>query len=679
MTRSSRLEQGRVALRSGAVDAAVPLLEGALEAASAAGDRALEAEARVELARAFRARGAVDRAFLQAEQAAEAARASALPALLADARLLEAELLRGLGEAHGASAKVRQAVDLLEDAASQARAAGQFERACDFFERAGRARPLLVAGDVAPAAGARRDDDARRRERALVVALYETSRRIVEERDPAKVVSYVLDGAIEALSAERGFVLIVGEGDGDLPGGLSVAAARDFDRAEIKKAEFKVSRGVIEKALATRSPILVRDASSDPDLSGRASVLSHKLRSLVCVPFEMRSVKGALYLDNRFAEGAFGEGDLPALSAFAAHAATALENARLHAEAARRNADLEAARARATELAHRLEDELNRTGEELARAQIEKTQARAGMGDLVGSSRAMQAVYKLIDKIKEADVPVLVRGESGTGKELVARAIHFEGPRRSLPFVSENCAALPETLLESVLFGHEPGAFTGALGRKPGLFELAGEGTLFLDEVGELSPGSQAKLLRVLQEKAVRRVGGDREFPVRARILAATNRDLEAMVRDGVFREDLYYRLAVVTLKLPPLRERKTDIPAILMRLTTLSFTKPALKKLVDYSWPGNIRELWNELKRLEAVGVGRVGVDQLELGREAVAAGALLPPRTLQDLERTALVQALRRAAGNKAKAADMLGIPRGSLWHRVRRYRIQDAEWHG
>ncbi len=664
----SDLDRARGALARGALDDALALLETALGSARKRADRAFEAAALVELSRALRTQGKLDRAFVHAEQAGEAARAARLPALEAEARLVEADLLRAFEESVGAARKAREAASLLEGAAREARQAGDLERACAHFERAREARELM--GDAPP----RPKDEARRREEGLVLALYETSRRIIEERDPEQVLLRVLEAAVQATRAERGFVLLAGDGEGELDG-LSVAAARDFDRSEIKKPEFKVSRGAIEKALATRRPLLVKDAATDPDLSGRPSVAGRGLRSLVCVPFEMRSVRGVLYLDNRFAEGAFAESDLPALEAFAAHAACAVESARFHADTVRKTDELEAARKRAEELAARLEAELTRTDEELARVRVEKQTLRAGLGEIVGSSHAMQEVYRLLEKVKQADIPVLVRGESGTGKELVARAIHFEGSRRKAPFVSESCAALPETLLESALFGHEAGAFTGALVGRAGLFELARDGTLFLDEVGELSPGSQAKLLRVLQERVVRRLGGDRELPVKARIVAATNRDLEAMVREGAFREDLYYRLNVVTVRVPSLRERREDVPEIVRSLSKLSFSPSAMRTLCEHVWPGNVRELANELRRLEAIGLREVNKDDLLLsGKAPRSVGEA--PRTLRDIERAALVDALRQTGGNKALAADLLAIPRGSLWHKMRHYKINDEE---
>ncbi|MBI3723299.1 sigma-54-dependent Fis family transcriptional regulator [bacterium] len=722
--------RGLAALQTGAVDEALKELEAAYDQAVSQRDRLLEAEALVELARALKTRGTLDQAVLCLERAVEASKAAAAPRVQAEAHFLDAELRRKLGDPTRARHRLEDASRLFDEAYAAARAAKDSETALEIAERARLVRDQILG--ASPAAGttvergraadnARREESQRIRQRAVLETLYETSRRLVEERDPDRVVASVLDGAIEATGAERGFVLLSpdegAEPDAqsaederrrDLPGGLRVAAARNFDRAEVRRPEFKVSRTVIERALASGKPVVVRDASIDAQLAEHSSVIEHKLRSIACAPIRSQrpsGVHGVLYLDNRFGEGAFAEGDLPALAAFAAHAGVAVENARLHAQAARERRALEKARARAEDLAQRLEVELTRTGDELGkvRARLDETQSalalRSGMGDIVGRSHAMQSVYKLLEKLKESDVPALVRGESGTGKELVARAIHFEGHRKNGPYVSENCAAIPETLLESTLFGHEPGAFTGAVKRQAGLFELASGGTLFLDEIGELTPSCQAKLLRVLEERKVRRIGGSDAIAVDVRIICATNRDREAMVKDGELREDLWFRLNVVQVRLPPLRERRDDIPILLEKFLEKnaaqarpgagppSLSPEALRALLNYSWPGNVRELENEVKRILALKGDRIGPDDLSPEIHAGAsAGAGLPrasapgedaaPITLDEAERRAVLAALKIARGNKARAAEILAIPRTSLYHKLRHHRIADDE---
>jgi transcriptional regulator with GAF, ATPase, and Fis domain len=721
------LARGRAALGCGNVEAAKADFEAAYQLGLARKDRALEAEALTELARTLQLRGAHDQATLACESALAAARASASPALEAAALLLAAQVRERLGDAERARDAAARAARAFDDAFSAARAASEHEDAVEHAERGRQARAILlqledgragVAAKLRHRDAAKHEDDRRRHDRALLERLFLLARRLVAERDPDRVVAAVLESAIEASGAERGFLLLSpeegdeaglmrgapppatsgspGEDHRELPEGLRVVAARNFDRAEVRKPEFKVSSTVIDRALASGKPVLVRDASADGGLAEQSSVLGSKLRSIVCLPVRSprpQGVRGLLYLDNRFGEAAFSENDLPAFSAFAAHAALTVENARLYARAAREQKSAERARERAESLAKQLEVKLARSGEELAQVQTRLAETtsqlalRSGFGEIVGRSSAMQAVYKLLDKLKESDAPALIRGESGTGKELVARAIHYEGHRSKGPFVSESCAAIPETLLESALFGHEAGSFTNALARKAGMFELANQGTLFLDEVGELTLACQAKLLRVLQEKVVRRVGGDEEVPVDVRVIAATHRDLEAMVRDGGFREDLYFRLNVLALRMPPLRERRDDIPALVNRFFDAhapggkrpEVAPEVLRALINYSWPGNVRELENEVKRALALGgSGRIVLEDLSpavlrgAGGEAPLAATPQAPCTLEEAERRALLAALKAANGSKVRAADILGIPRTSLYHRLKLHGI-------
>jgi len=302
----------------------------------------------------------------------------------------------------------------------------------------------------------------------------------------------------------------------------------------------------------------------------------------------------------------------------------------------------------------------------------------------------MLELFRLLDRVTETALPVVIYGESGTGKELVARAIHHNGPRRAKPFVSESCAAIPETLLEAALFGHARGAFTGADSERRGLFEVAHGGTLFLDEVGEMSPGMQAKLLRVLQTGEFRRLGGERTVHVDVRLLCASNRDLSRLVEEGAFREDLFYRLNVVRVGLPPLRERRDDIPLLvehfLGKHAQKRGAKPprlqraALQKLVGYRWPGNVRELENEILRAAALGGETIAVEDLS---PQVAAGdpeaAFDSPddlglkKRVERLERTLLREAMARADGNQTQAARLLGLSRFGLQKKLRRYGLE------
>jgi len=305
-------------------------------------------------------------------------------------------------------------------------------------------------------------------------------------------------------------------------------------------------------------------------------------------------------------------------------------------------------------------------------------------GGLIGESAPMRRLYELIGKVSQSTSPVLLLGETGTGKELVARAIHFTGLRREKALVPVDCSALTPTLVESELFGHVKGAFTGAHLSKRGLLQAANEGTIFLDEIGELPLFLQAKLLRVLQEKEIRPVGSTERIPIDVRVITATNRDLETGVRGGTFRQDLYFRLNVVQIRLPPLRERKGDIP-LLVAYFLKNFSDPlepvrgisdgALRRLIAYDWPGNVRELEHVLECAVALSSGSVlTADDLT----SVPIGASVPHAPdsnelvpLEELERRAIFQAMRETGGDKFAAARLLGIGKTTLYRKLKRYR--------
>ena len=312
-----------------------------------------------------------------------------------------------------------------------------------------------------------------------------------------------------------------------------------------------------------------------------------------------------------------------------------------------------------------------------------------GMGRLVGTSHGMQEVYRLIEVAAPTPAAVLISGESGTGKELVARTLHELSPRAKGPFVAVNCAAIPETLLESEIFGHEKGAFTGALERRPGCFELAHEGTIFLDEIAEMNPGTQAKFLRILQDGTVRRLGGKTEIKVDVRVLAATNKDPVKAIQEGTFREDLYYRLNVVSLALPPLRERRDDIPALVQAFIEefnarydkriRSVEESVLNGLVAQGWPGNVRELRNTLERAIIVCDGDTILPRhMPPAPPARAAETADGPdsvsfrvgTSLEDAEKALILKTLVANGNNKTRAADVLGISLKTLHNKLKAY---------
>jgi two-component system, NtrC family, response regulator AtoC len=319
----------------------------------------------------------------------------------------------------------------------------------------------------------------------------------------------------------------------------------------------------------------------------------------------------------------------------------------------------------------------------------DRVSTEENLDGIIGSSANIQDVLRMISRLKDTRTPVLISGESGTGKELAARAIHFRGSMAQTPFVAVDCGSLVPTLMESELFGYEKGAFTGATRSKPGLFQSANGGTIFLDEIGELPLEMQAKLLRVLQEKEVRPVGSNDKVNVDVRVIAATNRDLEAAYRAGTFRKDLYFRLNVVTVHLPPLRERRSDIPVLVHHFldryakgSHIQVTPQAMKSLLNYDWPGNVRELENCIARAVTLGDRQtidvadlppaIRSDQGDAGNTTAQDAAALSSTALAEMERITILRVFEQAHGDKALAGKMLGISRATLYRKLKRYRI-------
>jgi DNA-binding NtrC family response regulator len=339
-------------------------------------------------------------------------------------------------------------------------------------------------------------------------------------------------------------------------------------------------------------------------------------------------------------------------------------------------------------LSHRdLEKEVARLKEELS--------DRYHLRNIVGSSAAMRTVYDQVEKVLESEITVFISGESGTGKELVAKAIHYASLRSDGPFIDVNCAAIPEGLQESELFGHEKGAFTGAVATHPGKFEQASGGTIFLDEVGEMSPSAQARLLRVLQERVLQRVGGTETIELDVRVISASNRDLGAMVEEGAFRQDLFYRLVVFPIALPPLRDRREDIPQLVEHFLekyardagkkVTSVEAEAMDALVSHRWPGNVRELENVIHRMLLVTAGvELKFDDLPpgLAAEPVSAEPVGAPEaeaagmSLEELERAAIVRAIESNQGNLSDVARQLGIGRSTLYRKLEQYGLRDKK---
>jgi len=499
----------------------------------------------------------------------------------------------------------------------------------------------------------------------------------------------ILDALVLWTGVERGLLLLRAP-----DGRLVPRAARNLARADLTAEQMSLSQTLARRALEAGEPVIAVDAAGElPSI--HQSVHALKLRSVLAIPLVARGeALGVAYLDDRVRRGAFGPREISFARTIASLAALVIADARdqvLLRRAARRAKRASAAIAET--LAHR-EAALDVAERELSLARGERG-TRFKYDEIIGESPAIRAMLKIVDRVTAAEIPVLISGESGSGKELVARAIHHNGPRAGRPFVSENCGAIPEGLLESTLFGHVRGAFTGASTTRAGLFEVAHHGTLFLDEIGEMSLPMQTKLLRVLEDGMVRPVGSERERKVDVRIIAATHRDLEAMVKAKSFREDLFYRLNIISIRVPPLRERAEDIPRIVRRLlekhrptasastnATSTTTAPrvtvgAMDRLVAFAWPGNVRQLENEIRRCLVLSDGTIDEDHLS---PEIAGGPTPVPRELglnvrgriDALETMLVREALERTKGNQTQAAKLLGLSRFGLQKMIKRLQV-------
>ncbi len=427
-----------------------------------------------------------------------------------------------------------------------------------------------------------------------------------------------------------------------------------------------ITRSVFKKVVKQRAAVLAADARSE--VGETASLMAAQILSTIGVPlWQGEEIIGVIQVDNRDAQGIFKEGDLDVLGLLAQSASQAFARARL------------IGRLRVAEERQRNEN-----------VYLKRREERRRFDGIIGESKAMLRLFEQLRKVVDTRVTVIIEGETGTGKELVASAVHYWSNRRDKLFVAQNCAAMPENLLESELFGHRKGSFTGATEDKKGLFELAHEGTLFLDEIGEMALPLQAKLLRVLQEGEIRAVGDSRTRRIDTRIVAATNRDLEKEVREGRYREDLFYRLKVFPLRLPPLRERASDLPLLaghfLKRYTqefgrrVEGFSQEAMEILQRYEWPGNVRELENEVQRLviQVEGEGFVQPKHLSdrvrqsEGGPSVHVGTIRGTlkQMVEEFEKALLAEALADHDNNKTATAKTLGITREGLHKKLKGY---------
>lgn len=499
------------------------------------------------------------------------------------------------------------------------------------------------------------------------LAILGLNRSLAAAENQKQVLTTLVDEAVRLFGAERGFLVLGAPGDGR----YAVAVARSLDREPIANPERKISTTMLDRALAGDGAFS-EDAQVDP-LGASQSIADLRLRSVLCVPLRAgEHVLGGLYLDHRFQAGAFAERDLPWLQAFADQGAIVLHLHRLLAENRAQQERLAAQNRELVQTVAVQAEAIAADEEQLSRADLAHP-----FPSLVGEAPSFVRALQVLDRVADTDLPVLFTGESGTGKSVAARALHLAGARKRGEFVAVNVAAIPESLLESELFGHVRGAFTGAEKDRLGLLRQASGGTLFLDEITEMSLELQARLLRALEERAVRPVGGDREHAVDVRVVAATNRDPMRAVAEGKLREDLYFRLAVVAVRLPALRERRSDLPRLVahfLQRTAAPGAPPRvappelLAALRVRTWPGNLRQLENELQRLAALsGAAALRAELLTPEESSPAVAADLPSLDLAAVERWAIGRAMVAADGNKAEAARLLGISRGTLYGKL------------
>ncbi|WP_053234567.1 sigma-54-dependent Fis family transcriptional regulator [Sandaracinus amylolyticus] len=674
-------------LRAGRVRGAIRALEG-IEA-----DGAMLPIVDARLAIAHAALGEIDHAHARARSARANAPEGSLAeveVLLAEARVALAAGESPIAEARAmeASASARTFETRVRAALVGAEAAELEGRRAEAAARLATARALLdrAAAGLSPEARARlravpsyqralataphaaTTTSAPARDARAVISL---ARRVAAERRPARVLETLAGAALELAGAERAFVLSRRES-----GATTVRCAVGLTGA--LGPEHRASRSIAARVIDERRPMVSVDAQGDARWDGAASVHAMALRSVLAVPLPAPDGSTlALCLDDRLRPGAFDEGTVADVAALAELGAAALAAAE-RAHDARRDARLWARRARS------LEQTLEARGEEL-RTFRDADRGEGPFASIVSVSEPMRRVIALASRVATSGVPVLLVGESGTGKELLARAIHAASARVGATFVGESCAAIPETLLESTLFGHVRGAFTGADRARRGLFEIAHEGTLFLDEIAETSPAMQAKLLRVLQEGEIRSVGSERVRRVDVRLIAASRADLASLVRDGRFREDLYYRIAVVTIEVPALRERPADVAPLAAALLArhapnrrVRIDDAALTAMRGYAWPGNVRELENELRRALLVAGDTIALEHLSpalRGDDTTHAELDLKAQT-EALERRLVERALEVHGGNQTRAAKALGLSRFGLQKMLKRLALDQPK---
>ncbi|MBK8480513.1 MAG: sigma 54-interacting transcriptional regulator [Proteobacteria bacterium] len=473
---------------------------------------------------------------------------------------------------------------------------------------------------------------------------FEFSSRLLRQYELPELLEQLLDAVIAVTHAQRAFLVLL---DGDVP---RISVARNVEQESLEDAIDQLSDSIIARVVRTRQPLLVSDVAQDAELGAARSVLRLRLASVLCVPLlDQDTLLGLIYLGNDSVLQSFDRSTLELLNGFSAHASLIVKNALL----------------------------INSL--ELDRRQLKQRLDALRFGRVIGACEPMREMFRRVEKVAPTDISVLITGETGTGKELIALELHERSPRCRGPFISINCGAIPESLIESELFGHAKGAFTGAVSHRRGKFHAADGGTLFLDEIGELPLGLQVKLLRVLQEKAVVRVGETRPEPVDIRVVAATNRNLQQQVAAGAFREDLYYRINVVNLHLPPLRERGEDVMLIAKYLLdryvdelgskVRGLTADAAVAVRRHGWPGNIRQLENHLKRAVVLSEKPL-LSAVDLDLKSEDLPPVVPlAQAKEDYARRYVAEVLIRNGGNRTQTARQLDVDPRTIFRYLER----------
>lgn len=498
--------------------------------------------------------------------------------------------------------------------------------------------------------------------------LYQITQILNKTADLKQSLYYMLELLSKSQNMIRGTITILDPFSDE----ISIEIAHGISKSALQKGKYKLGEGITGQVIQTGEPVTISELSKDSRFlnrtASRKAARDHEI-SFICVPIKKdKQVIGALSVDRPY-DGSYslkdGEKLLSVVAAMIATQVIYLERTRVEKE-------------KLTSENDRLQAELKKTYR---------------MKNIIGNSNKMREVYQMISQVAASNATVLIRGESGTGKELVANSIHYNSLRAKNPFVKVNCAALPANLVESELFGHEKGSFTGALHQKTGKFELANKGTLFLDEIGSIEPEVQAKLLRVLQEKELERVGGNKTIKVDVRIVAATNRNLENAVTDGFFRNDLYYRLNVFPIYLPPLRERRTDVLvladfflekyAMENNKKILRFSTPSIDMLMAYHWPGNVRELENCLERAVLLCEDQVIHSYhlpptLQTGQASQTLPNLSLEKAVGQLEREMIIDALKHTRGNISQAAQTLNTTVRKFSYKADKYEVDPRQYH-